>query len=204
MDHLVYGVPDLEGGIAQLEASTGVRARHGGQHPGRGTHNALLALGGRQYLEIIARDPGQAGATGLLFPDLNGLAEPKLIAWAVAVDSVAAMVERAKAANIETIGPLEGSRRTADGRLLAWKTLRCAPQALAGLPFFIEWQAGTPHPSDQAPTGCRLASFTVGHPHGDAFGRILASLGIAVELQDAVEVNFAARLTTPKGEVGLS
>lgn len=204
MDHLVYGVPDLERGMALLEARTGVRARFGGQHPGRGTHNALLALGGRQYLEIIALDPEQAGAAGLLFPDLERLAEPKLIAWAVAVDSVAAMAERARAAKIETIGPLEGSRVQADGRLLGWKTLRCAPQSLPGLPFFIEWQAGTPHPSEQAPTGCRLASFTVGHPHGEAFGRILASLGIEVELQGAAEVKLAARLKTPKGEVELS
>src|SRR5262245_46595040 len=136
MDHLVFGVPELARGIALLEASTGVRARFGGQHPGRGTHNALMSLGRRQYLELIAIDPEQVGAAGLLFPDLNGLSEPRLIAWAVAVDSVRATAERARAAKIETIGPLEGSRMQADGRLLTWKTLRCAPQALSGLPFF--------------------------------------------------------------------
>jgi Glyoxalase-like domain len=156
MDHLVFGVPDLARGIEWVELATGVRARFGGQHPGRGTHNALLSLGGRQYLEIIALDPEQAEAPGLLYPELKSLSEPRLIAWAVAVESVADIARRVGAANIESIGPLEGSRVQADGRLLAWKTLRLAGPSVEGLPFFIEWQKGTPHPSQTAPAGCSL------------------------------------------------
>ena len=85
IDHLVFGVPDLAQGVESIEQRTGVRARFGGQHPGRGTHNALLSLGGRQYLEIIAPDPDQPDAPGLLFPELNVLSGPKLIAWAIVV-----------------------------------------------------------------------------------------------------------------------
>lgn len=83
MDHLVFGVPDLAHGIDLMEHKTGIRARFGGKHPGRSTHNALLSLGGRQYLEIIALDPEQPDAPGLNFPQLEGLSEPRLIAWAV-------------------------------------------------------------------------------------------------------------------------
>ena len=141
MDHLVFGVPDLAQGIELVERRTGVRARFGGQHPGRGTHNALLSLGGRQYLEIIAMDPDQRDAPGLLFPALEGLSEPRFIAWAVAVESVADVAKRARAANIVSIGPLDGSRAQSDGSLLTWKTLRI-DSPIEGVPFFIEWRQG--------------------------------------------------------------
>ena len=45
IDHLIYGAPDLEMGMATVEALLGVRPALGGKHIGIGTHNALAALG---------------------------------------------------------------------------------------------------------------------------------------------------------------
>ena len=48
-------------GSTSSRRSTGVRAVFGGAHPGRGTQNALIALGGDHYLEILGRTPPRWG-----------------------------------------------------------------------------------------------------------------------------------------------
>src|SRR5215475_2702080 len=114
MDHLVFAVPDLVQGIERMQRLTGVRAQLGGQHPGVGTHNALLSLGGRQYLEIIAIDPAQTQLADR-YQILNTLDTPRLILWAAVMDNAAAMADRCRAAGLDMIGPTPGSRQRPDG-----------------------------------------------------------------------------------------
>ena len=76
MDHLILGAADLDRGIAWLEERTGAKAVVGGVHPGRGTRNALLSLGRRQYLEVLAPDPAQGDAAP---KSLRSLTTPRMI-----------------------------------------------------------------------------------------------------------------------------
>jgi hypothetical protein len=203
IDHLVLGVAELEPGIALVEQLTGVRASRGGRHPGRGTHNALLALGGRRYLEIIAVDPEQPDAAQLQFPALRGLREPQLIAWAVAVTAIADAARAARAAGLEVIGPLAGSRARAKAPLLVWKTLSFVSGPLEGLPFFIEWPPRAAHPSEDAPSGATLQSFTIEHTSPQRLASLLEVLGVSASVASGDRVRLRARLASPRGEVEL-
>jgi hypothetical protein len=50
--------------------------------------------------------PRNQGAPGLLFPQLRTLAQPRLVAWAVAVDSLASIAQLAEAAKVENTDEL--------------------------------------------------------------------------------------------------
>src|SRR5215472_4534042 len=102
LDHILLGVADLDSGIAWVEQRTGVRAVFGGVHPGRGTRNALLSMGPRRYLEIIAPDPQQTNATSAneMVNRLRALQEPQLVGWASHTNDLASLAQKAAAAGI--------------------------------------------------------------------------------------------------------
>jgi Glyoxalase-like domain len=157
LDHILVGSPDLDAGIKFVEERTGVRAAFGGVHPGAGTRNALLSLGKNRYLEIIAPDPKQPATADVR--DLRKLEEPVLVGWAQHPGDIEAFAQRLKSEGVEVIGPKPGSRKRPDGRVLNWKTLALKDDAGGLFPFFIEWGAGTIHPSVDAPQGCTLELF---------------------------------------------
>jgi hypothetical protein len=82
VDHLVYATPDLARGVDDLERLLGVRATPGGQHPGLGTRNALIALGPDSYIEIVAPDPEQPAPSTPRWFGIDDLEHSKLVTWA--------------------------------------------------------------------------------------------------------------------------
>jgi glyoxalase-like protein len=206
VDHLLLGAADLDRGIDWAERLTGVRAVAGGSHPGVGTRNALLSLGGRRYLEIIAPDPAQNAYN---FPmDVRALAEPRLIWWAAASTDAGATAKKAGEAGLQVFGPRPGSRARPDGKTLRWTTCGVSnsfgSKGVEPIPFFIEWAADSPHPSQDSPKGCELQSFEVEHPKAAEVAALLEQLGIRATVKQAGEVKLTAVLETPKGKVVLS
>jgi hypothetical protein len=121
LDHILLGCNDLDAGIEFMEKKSGYRAALGGSHPGRGTRNAILALGYRRYLEILAPDPKQNGLKWR--NEISQLTEPLLVGWALRTKNLASFAARLRERGWEWIGPIEGSRARPDGEVLRWKTL---------------------------------------------------------------------------------
>jgi Glyoxalase-like domain len=201
LDHILVGSPDLQAGIAFVEKKTGVLAAFGGVHPGRGTQNALLSLGERRYLEIIAPDPAQPGVKNPIASNLQSLKEPRLVGWAAHPGSIAAFAEKLRTAGIMFEGPTPGSRKRPDGQLLKWQTLNLADTASALLPFFIEWNQDSVHPSADAPKGCELLSFAAETPEPEKFAARLKSLGLDLPVKQGQHTRLRAVISGPKGNL---
>ena len=206
LDHLLLGCSDLDEGIAFVEKHTGVRAAIGGVHPGRGTRNALLALGPLHYLEIIAPDPAQTDVPKVraeLPAMLKKLSAPTLVDWAVHTSDIVGVAERWKKAGMAFQGPIAGSRARPDGKMLHWQTLNLANDRGGLIPFFIQWGADTVHPSVDAPKGCTLESFAVVTPEQPAMTAEFRTLGIDVEVASGKPAHLWAKIVGPNGPLTL-
>lgn len=206
VDHLLLGARDLDEGIAWLDARTGVKAQPGGSHPGVGTRNALVSLGGRQYLEIIAPDPAQSAFKFDI--DLRGLRAPRLVTWAVSTPDVDAAAAAARRHGLDVSGPRDGSRTRPDGSVLEWRSAGVrasfAEADVDPVPFFIEWASSSHHPSSDAPSGCRLVDVAIAGPDPVKLKTLLASLGVDATVAKAAHALLTATLDTPNGRVTIT
>jgi hypothetical protein len=92
--------------------------------------------------------------------------------------------------------------------VLRWKSLlirnRFNVHSAEPIPFFIEWAAGSGHPSENSPEGCELQSFEFEHITARRLMSALESLGIEVKVTQARDTRLRATLWTPKGMVELN
>jgi len=209
LDHILFGCDDLDRGINFVEQGTGVRPAIGGVHPGRGTRNALLSLGERRYLEVIAPDPKQEQNHVEQFAlktlaRLKELSSPHLIGWAAHPGDLEKFSARLRDAGIAFLGPWPGSRQRTDGKLLRWKSLNLTDDQGGLLPFFIEWSADSIHPSADASKGCRLARFGVVTPNPAPLNKIIDLLQIDIPVSPGDKAALQASIVGPKGELTLN
>ncbi|MEZ5261027.1 MAG: VOC family protein [Acidimicrobiia bacterium] len=204
IDHLVYATPDLDGTVDALSELLGVRAVPGGRHVGRGTHNALLGLGGRTYLEVIGPDPAQQVPPGTPLPfRIDRLEAPALVWYAVATDRLAELVAELRGDGFDPGDPLDMQRARPDGVLLRWRLATHADIPHGGVvPFLIDW-LDSPHPSADVPQGVRLVELRATHPDADRLRPWLARTGDPVALTAGAQPGLSALLDTPKGPITL-
>jgi len=203
VDHLVYATPDLQQGIDRIAQLLGVRASPGGQHPGRGTRNALVALGTSVYLEIIGPDPEQPRPPQARPFGIDALEAPRLVAWAAKGTALEPFAAAAAQRGV-MLGPvIAGSRRRTDGVMLAWRYTDQRTVVAEGLvPFFIDW-GSTPHPAASAAAGAALVTLRAEHPDAAQVQRALGHVGIELPVRPGPQAALIAVIDSPHGRVEL-
>jgi hypothetical protein len=203
LDHLVYAVPDLDAGVADLEQRLGVRAAPGGPHPGRGTRNALIALGPESYLEIIAPDPAQPEPAGGRWFGVDPRAPARLAGWAAKGSDLPRLVAAAAQRGVPLGEVMPGARTRPDGVELRWTLTNPDARSVFGLaPFFIDWGT-SPHPAATAPRGPVLVGLRAEHPRPDLAREPLAALGLDLTVDPGPRPALVATLRIVSGLVEL-
>jgi hypothetical protein len=197
IDHLVYGAPDLDTAVDALERRFGVRAAPGGKHVGIGTHNALLGLGARTYLEVIAPDPDQPPPASARPFGIDELSSPRLVGWAIGCDDIDRAIATSRAAGYDPGDAIEMTRAAPNGTVLRWwLTLN----ALAGgpVPFLIAW-GDTQHPAIAAPHGLQLDALEIEHPGPESLAATLRALGAEADIKPVESVALVAHIRGRRG-----
>jgi hypothetical protein len=195
IDHIILGINNLDRGIAQFKELTGVEPVFGGIHPYSFTHNALVALDGETYIEIMAPRP-DAEEVPDYFRNLDKLTP---IDWAVRTRNTEQTKEKLNAVGFITAESKDGSRAKSDGSILTWTTFGIEKQK--DFPFFIEWGAGTVHPSASSPAGCSLKSFHINTPDVEAMNKLNTVLPLGATTSKGNKTQLQVTLETPKGTV---
>lgn len=203
VDHLVYAATDLNRGVEEIETLIGVRATAGGQHPGRGTRNALIALGPTTYLEILAPDPEQPTPAEPRPFGIDGLKQSKLVAWFVNSRDLEQLRSDAVSKGVPFGEVKAGSRKRPDGSQLSWQFTDPSTLVADGIvPLLINWGESS-HPALTAAKGATLVSLRAEHPEIESVRQMLQHVGVDLPVSRGNSPAIIAVIEGLRGRVEL-
>ena len=131
LDHVMYGVSDLDAATATFETDYQLPVSDGGVHPD-GTRNRVAWCADRSYVELIAVDlPTSPQA---LWVQDEIAAGKRLLGWAIRTDDIAATSKRLG------LPVVPGSIELPNGSTRSWRLVGvAAAMAEPWLPFFISY-----------------------------------------------------------------
>ncbi|HET7729657.1 MAG TPA: VOC family protein [Usitatibacter sp.] len=184
LDHVVIAVHDLARAVEDYRA-LGFTVQMGGRHPGRTSHNALVAFEDGAYLELIAwPEPGPAERWyNVLTAHGEGFMD-----FALIPEDVPRAIDEARSRGLTMNGPVDGSRVRPDGREIKWRTGR---QTTFDLPFFC---------GDVTPRELRVPGGDVRRHANGALG--VARIAVGVHDVEVSRARYRALLGTPDLAVG--
>ena len=204
IDHLVLACADLAQGGRFVRERLGVDVQPGGRHALMGTHNALLKLGPRTYLELIAVDPGGCAQRprwfGLDTPAVGRRAarQPFLLTWVARTGDIAEAVARV---------PMLGTILALSRGAFSWRIAVPDDGSLCFdgvLPTLIQWD-GEPHPAAGLPDeGCELVGVALSHLRAADIAPLFRELAVGGAVQlSAGPLDLAALIRAPHGVIEL-
>jgi hypothetical protein len=206
LDHIIWACDDLERGTQRFEALTGVSPRYGGVHASGSTHNALVGLGPRCYLEILAPTGPHTPTEDAWCRLARSAREPRILTYCMRSSRpLTQLAQIAEAAGAHDARVANNGRVAPEGVKLSWQWVAPVFDEFGlAFPFFIDW-LDSPHPAATAlgRGDVRLADFAVGHPQAADLLRTLTELGTPVDTYTAAAIEFRVRLHTPRGIVAL-
>lgn len=200
IDHIVYCVSDLDKAIDNLKNLLGIRPVIGGSHLTKGTKNALLNLGNKCYLEILAIDSNNVDFEGQRWMGIDLIDGPKITRWSLKSENLKKDSEILGQISKE-LGKIDGgSRMTADGRLLSWQMiLPTSSPEIELLPFMTDWSQSSAHPTDTLEQGCSLQHIELYHPNPTELQSTLSNLDVDLKIEKAKDIRISIDVISPKG-----
>jgi len=192
LDHLVVTAGSLDEGVEHVRRQLGVDMQKGGEHALMGTHNFLLKLGEKLYLEVIAPNPEVPPPGRPRWFELDSARTPRLATWVARCDDVRAVAS-------SSLGKIESMSRgnfewlmtvPEDGRL-----------HLGGIaPTLLQWRSKD-HPAETMKDhGCSLVRLEGSYPEPEKVRDFLDSMGFEGEFPISKgEAGLVAQVRTPGG-----
>ena len=199
IDHLVITASSLDAGKEMVYESLGVWPQGGGEHARMGTHNLLLRLGPKAYLEVIAINPASPVPDRSRWFELDGKAQnrsPVLSTWVARCDDI----HLARATFSSSHGDIESMSRGD----LRWSIT--IPQD-GSMPFdgvaptLIQWQTSDHPASRLEDQGCTLIRLDGYHPDAARINDMLTNIGFDGEFSVVPDhhPHLVAQIQTPHG-----
>lgn len=208
LDHLAIIAPTLEEGVKHVRECLDVDIPFGRKHADMGTHNHLLSLGERAYLEVIALDPRATAPLGPRWfglDDLNAVRKAwdqgrRLRGWVASTRDINR--------HLVKHGSLLGEKRqlSAGASEFFFSVPRDGSLPMEGAaPSLIDRLGREPSIPAHAQLGCTLTTVRLAHPQIEVLQSLIADLGVIDAPQLAFGQSFRLALVadTPSGERSL-
>lgn len=201
VDHIVIGAPSLTEGIEYVGDLLRVDPQIGGRHLTKGTCNALVNLGNRCYLEILAPDLENREYKGPRWMGIDTVTQPTIIRWALSSKDLHKDLSLLSGYKQQLSQSEQGSRFTSSGNKLTWQMSIPAMSPLVELaPFLTDWSGSKVHPCDNLPKVCQLKEVTFDSTEPDKIQPLFDQLGLNIKVYQG-ENRIRLKVEGANGEV---